>query len=92
MDKHHEEVYRTNNREKPDENVGYESFDDVVKAPLLKQDAQSEPKPKPAKNKPQETSSVKGVTKKTKPVQHNFRGKDHAESTINLQSVKTQFQ
>ena len=45
-----EDVSRSKSREKPDENIGYESFDGVAKAPPQKTNPVS--REMPAKNKP----------------------------------------
>ena len=71
-----EDVSRSKSREKPDENVGYESFDGIAKAPAqaaIKRDKAN------TKNKPQDTTEVRPVTKKAKVAlptenpRHNFR-------------------
>jgi hypothetical protein len=71
-----EDVSRSKSREKPDENVGYESFDGIAKKPA--QPASQRDKAN-AKNKPQDTAEVRPVTKKAKiglpneNPRHNFR-------------------
>lgn len=55
----YEDVSRSKSREKPDENVGYESFDGVAKVPSA-----AALRDKAIKNKPQDTAEVRTATKK----------------------------
>jgi len=73
---------RSKSREKPNENIGYESFDGIAtKAPVQQTTPTATNREAPPKNKPADSTDIRPVTKKTKAAAHELPKHNFKQST-----------